>query len=512
MPGEGPIVATTVERLLRSFDGDLFMTEKSSWKDKRFGGFSGLQHIMSHFDKQQQGNTGFIFCVDELSKLRQADKKEYQILMDSLLQASQERLQGGGFCAIVGSSLSIFDFGETVLQLSGRAVVPIQFPSECPEMVKGARDFVHKKTDVFNGASNNHEIEEFYVRVTTSVLESKGKLRAWNHIVCMKETETRVRPPVTCCKKPDAVTYDEIFLLVAQGLFERGLWSGRSLDREKLHAVVNDLGGSVIMTPTEQVIVTELGDLMGQMTLPAWRLLEFEVGASETRFKWVKNWVLVETRKLFYEYSPAESKKMWELATLGVLELHRAMLLACNRATGGEFIPTLKQIVEGLDVHHNLGEDLLDAASKLVAAHNELTKDLGDTAKKTHDKPCFFYAINDNEAGVEGMFKGGFDIGEGGVCIFFQMKMYTNATPREISKWIQSADKRAQDLGLQTGRCIVQLFVTGALEHNIEKHKIEWPKNCMAFGTAALRKLFEPFGKGIMEEIIRLKNRYPIQG
>lgn len=62
-------------------------------------------------------------------------------------------------------------------------------------MEKGARNFVHVKTDVFNGAINNLETEEFCVRVTTSVLESKGKLRAWNHIMCMKETETCVRPP-----------------------------------------------------------------------------------------------------------------------------------------------------------------------------------------------------------------------------------------------------------------------------------------------------------------------------
>lgn len=168
------------------------------------------------------------------------------------------------------------------------------------------------------------------------------------------------RPPVKLCKKSDALTHDEIFLLVAQGLFERGLWLGRSLDREKLLAVVNNLGRSVIMTPREQVIVTEFGDLMGQMTLPAWRLLEFEVGASETRFKWLKNWVLVKTRKLCCKCGPAENKKMWELATMGVVELHRATLLACNRAKGDDSIPTLKQIVKGLDVHHNLGKELLD--------------------------------------------------------------------------------------------------------------------------------------------------------
>ena len=54
--------------------------------------------------------------------------------MNNLLLASQMRLSEGGFCAIVAAAFSIHDFGEVVLQLSGRATMPIQFPAINQEM------------------------------------------------------------------------------------------------------------------------------------------------------------------------------------------------------------------------------------------------------------------------------------------------------------------------------------------------------------------------------------------
>lgn len=501
---EGPILSTTMERLLRSFSGDIVMHGPSSWKVRRFQGFSCVEHIMDHFDKG--GNTGYIYCIDELSNLKDKNPDEYQRLMESLLSSSQIRLANGGFCAIVGSALSILDIGEVVIQGSNRSFLPIQFPAKNPEMAQKALDFVHHKTDVFKGAENSRETEEFYARVTISLLESSASLREWDHIMDMQPTSTRVRPPSISCGKSDNVfSYDDIFLMVAQGLFERDIWS--ALDKVKLDELVNRLGGSVAMKPTPNGIVRRINDQMGQMILPAWRLLEFPTIAPQM-FTWVRNWVIVETRKLFYEYGPAESQKMWELATMGVLELRRAMLMACSVASGKDVLPTLGEIVQGLNVHHNVANDLMEAVSSPVAAQNKNTRDLATDATKTSKEPCFFYSAIENEKGIEGVFKAGFDTCEHAeICLFFQMKMYSAATPQEISKWPGKADDRAKELGCKTGSYIIQLFVTGVKENNIQNHKDSWPNNCMVFGSEALTNLFEPFGKGIIEEIIRIKSR-----
>ena len=152
--GEGPIVSTTVERLLRSFHGDVSMIGNCAWRRKRFEGFSCLEDIMEHFssEKRGMGKTGFIFCIDELSTLRKKNPEECQNIMASLLAASQYWLQRRGFCAIVAAAISIHDFGEVVLQVSRRAFIPIQFPASRPEMLQKATDFVRKKTDRFQGS------------------------------------------------------------------------------------------------------------------------------------------------------------------------------------------------------------------------------------------------------------------------------------------------------------------------------------------------------------------------
>jgi hypothetical protein len=56
--------------------------------------------------------------------------------MIALLGASQQAITQGGFCAIVASALSVYDFGETVLSCSGRVVFPITFPEAKPLMQK----------------------------------------------------------------------------------------------------------------------------------------------------------------------------------------------------------------------------------------------------------------------------------------------------------------------------------------------------------------------------------------
>lgn len=147
---------------------------------------------MKHFSSEKlgMGKTGFIFCIDSLSYLRMINLDDCQRLLVSLLAASQDWLARGGFCAIVAAAVSIYD-----LQDSRRAFIPIQFPGSRPEMVQKATDFVRKQTDVFKGAECSLEMEEFYLRVTTSLLESSVNLRDWDHIMDMKPTATRVQPP-----------------------------------------------------------------------------------------------------------------------------------------------------------------------------------------------------------------------------------------------------------------------------------------------------------------------------
>jgi hypothetical protein len=130
---EGPIVKTTVERLLRSYEGDVSMGDDTSWDRERFTGFEFIGDILDCFlGVPGKEKTGFIICIDEVSNLRELSEYEYKKLMVSLLRASQDRLGRGQFCAIVATSLHVFDFGEVVLQVSRRSLRPISFPLSKP--------------------------------------------------------------------------------------------------------------------------------------------------------------------------------------------------------------------------------------------------------------------------------------------------------------------------------------------------------------------------------------------
>ena len=73
--------------------------------------------------------------------------------------------------------------------------------------------------------------------------------------------------------------------------------------------------------------------------------------------------------------------------------------------------------------------------------------------------------------------------------------------------WLEKASERAATLGYEEGTYIVQVFVTGAIEANVEDHKSAWPNNSMVFSNCAIEKLFEPFGSGIIAELVKLKSR-----
>ena len=147
--------------------------------------------------------------------------------------------------------------------------------------------------------------------------------------------------------------------------------------------------------------------------------------------------------------------------------------MACSIASGRDMMLTLKEIIQGLNVQHNVDDALIEAVASPHAAKNKCTKNLPIDVKKKVEESCFFYSALESEKGLEGIFKGGFfDACEHHeICIFFQMKMYKAATPKEISDWLRKADDRAQELGFEVGSYVLQLFVIGAIEANT---KVAW--------------------------------------
>lgn len=488
--GEGPIVETTVERLLRSFQGDIAMSDGAdSWKNRRYRNYSHWDDVMRSFS-EQYGPTGFIFCFDELSKVRDTSEEEYRTLMDSSLMASQSALIRGDFCAIVGSSLSVYDVGEVVVQASGRTLWPVVFPDKNPEMASRAAEKIREDNDVFRGSKSSLHSEEFWVDVTIETLQSSPSVYNWSYIMNLPQTTSRVQPPSPEYTVPPGIENDEIFLLASQTALERPAFE--VLKKEKVHAVVDNLHGHLSLETVDKGIVRNWDHPRGRLSLSAWRLLQFHAGGNCQLFSYVDNWVLIETRRLFYTHGPAEAVKALEEATMAVLELRKAMLQSVNGTP-----PTLRQITDGLAVHHNVGDGIMDQTASAGASTNAFESLPHQTTRC--NQPCFYFSPIKNEKGVEGVLRGGF----GAHSIFFQMKLYSTATPKNIKSWLDQAHARAAELGYSSRECIVQLFVTGAVEENVPKYIAEWPENSMVFANEALENLFKPFGSGLIRDIVK---------
>ncbi|CAB9508497.1 expressed unknown protein [Seminavis robusta] len=142
------------------------------------------------FSKEGE-TTGFVVCIDELSKLRQLNPDEYPKLMDGLLSFSQYTIANGGYFAFVGSSLYIYDFGEVVLQRSGRAIRQIKFPSNPDTMENKTRAFVIA-SQVFAGAVARVDEEHFFLKVALQVARSSPHMSYW---LTAAESQTKVSIP-----------------------------------------------------------------------------------------------------------------------------------------------------------------------------------------------------------------------------------------------------------------------------------------------------------------------------
>ncbi|KAL7564540.1 hypothetical protein ACA910_013941 [Epithemia clementina (nom. ined.)] len=489
--GEGPIEVTTIERLVRSYEGRLDMQRFDaatsvlrSWND-----------LVEMFSKEGE-TTGFVVCIDELSKLRQVNPDEYPKLMDVLLSFSKYTIANGGYFAIVGSSLHIYDFGEVVLQASGRAMRQIKFPSNPDTMENKTRAFVIA-SQVFAGAAARVDEQHFFLKVALQVARSSPHMSFWLKVA---ESQTNVSIPQISYGIPDGIDADTVFLLAARTALKQQM--REQVNRDKLDAVLDKLHGNAELHDAQgDGVHRRWPNVSVTLSLPPWRLLQFIFPQNNQVFSYVQNWVLVELYRLFYDDGPSEAVKTWELATMGVLELRKAMLHAVRGQT-----PSLRDVVDGKVVGEvgtflKVSDDILDMTATEKTAANSF-QDL-PSGSDPCELPCFYYAKKSNEEGVEGVFRNGF----GDLAIFFQMKLYHNATPDEIKDWLEKAHTRAQALGYKEGTYIVQLFVTGTINANVPKYQNNWPQNSMVFADNAIQHLFKPFGDGLFVEMVRRRRR-----
>lgn len=125
---------------------------------------------------------------------------------------------------------------------------------------------------------------------------------------------------------PDRIGADSVFLLAARTAF--GQQKREIMDRDRLEAVLDKLHGDAELHFAENDDVHLLWpNLYVTLSLPPWRLLQFDLFPHGNQFfSHVQTWVLVELHRLFYSDGPSEAVKTWELATMGVLELRKAIL------------------------------------------------------------------------------------------------------------------------------------------------------------------------------------------
>lgn len=484
---EGPIMETTIERLLRSFHGNASF---GSGSNERFKGYYAWHDIIDTFTKKH-GSTGFIFLLDELSKLKDDNESEYHFLINSILSFSQECFQKGIYFAVVGSSLSIYDLGNLVLTRSGRTIEPVAFPSEMPELEKETRSILRNETSLFQGADSTKASIELSLSVTMKLLQSSSKLGMWERYACNPSKNTRLSPPQLNYKMPkDRQWADYVFLLASRTVLKVEVVE--DLTESVVGYVVDALDGH-LMLETVNGRLEDWNNPRGTLSLPGWRLLQFSISPSSQLFSLVKNWVIVETRRMFYEYGPSETTKTWETTIMALLELRKAMHQAVNGRP-----PSFQDIIQGIRLHHNLSPEALGVDASDLPTESYFAK--MPHANEDVSTPTLHLSSLQNEEGVEGVLRQCFE----NMSIFFQMKLHQKVTPKMILDALKSAHDRALKLGYhQSEGRILLLFVTGAIDKNVKKHYTKWPASSVVFSDNALIDLFQPFGDGYIQEVIK---------
>ena len=231
--------------------------------------------------------------------------------MDTLMTISHAAIQTGKFCAIVGSSMNIYDIGDTVVKESGRAILPIRFPEDSPQMAEKAMDHIKTETDVFNGSEARVPVEEFWTDVAIKTLRNSSSVRKWDGIMSLPSTATRVTPITSFYSMPSNVSANDVFVTIARTALQEAVVL--DLTKDLVDAFVNRLHGSVDIEASRTVgnagVIHGWDNMQDTIHLPAWRLLQFSAAGRGQLFSHVQNWVLVEARNMVYVHGPGEATK-----------------------------------------------------------------------------------------------------------------------------------------------------------------------------------------------------------
>ena len=401
---KGIIVQTTIERLLRSHQGNVDMSKQSligpPYGTQHFCDFESFPDIVNAFAEKDR-STAFIFCIDELSKFhdpgedKEGRYEEYKYLLDNLLVFSHVHLREGGYCAIVGSALTMVDVGGYIIQKSGRALAPIFFGDRKPTIKKKAMELFLEKSSVLECADDDKEKELFNCAVKTAILESYTSIRNWGSIILgVDKTTTRMRIKEKNYPLPETISKEDVFEVCSRTLFNTQKKEG--MDTTRLKGIVDKLHGGVRFSNGEHV--TDWDNLNVLYSLPAHRLLQLKIDPKE--FEHVQSWAINSVYKIYYTIETKdETVKAWELATIALLDLRRAMQYVANDKKPLK----LSQMFVNSNVHHNLENNLLNAVASHKAAQQ--TQSPIPFASVTCDGPTVITADRMNEKGIEGVFR-----------------------------------------------------------------------------------------------------------
>lgn len=510
---EEPIVPTTVERLLRSYFGNVVF---GNVDEQRYNVHT-FQQLFAEFVPNK--STGLVLCLDELSKVLEISRAAHQAILDEVMSRCLTWLSQGYFVAVIGASISLYTIGDAVLTQSGRVLFPITFDQDdMSELEEAAREWLARNTNAVCVPSPSMKHHEFALRVALGVLKQSPRISDWSHIIKTSESASRPTVPILNYSLQNPLADDEFFDLIAEAAVTPGKLSTRHMkwlqsDRVLISYVVSQLHGSVKIDPGS--VELEAGCLQNwervtcSLRIPPWRLLQIRLGESGShqsaspmsdRFSYVGDWAIAAVRDLFYS-PPTDMNKFWEFAIMALLELYKTMMVRAS-----DKIPTLRDLLTQLQaelVHACDAEAAAAEASTVKARHAYSALPQRSSAS---DTPTLYYSNKANEAGIEGVFCDMFK----NVDVVFQMKLFTKAGPGKVTSWLNNARSCAQRLGYGAAgqkHCVLMLCVTGASEDNLKREMKRWPGNSIVLATTALEALCKPFGQGLIPTIVATKKR-----
>ena len=128
----------------------------------------------------KEGETiGFVVCIDELSNICDENEKEYRRLLNTLLAYGQYTISEGGYFAVVGSSLHIYDLGEHVLQRSGRALQLVKFSTNPDMIMEKTKQIVQHAPVIASSSDARLSKAHFSLEVALQVARTSPRVSYW---------------------------------------------------------------------------------------------------------------------------------------------------------------------------------------------------------------------------------------------------------------------------------------------------------------------------------------------